>query len=171
VIERRTFVAGSLVLLVAPLAAEAQPAGKFPRIGVLAPGSPPSRSFDSFREGLRELGYVEGRTILIESRWDEGRPERNTALAGELVRLNVDIIVATTTALTAAAKATKEIPIVMTSASGDPVRLGLAASLPRPGGNVTGLMLQTYELPEKRLELLKEALPAWARSRAGARRR
>jgi ABC-type uncharacterized transport system substrate-binding protein len=157
----------ALSLMLAPLGAvpDAQEhnAGKIPRIGVLAPGSPPSRSFDSLRHGLRELGYVEGRTILIEPRWDEGRPERNAALAGELVRLNVDIIVATTTALTAAAKATKEIPIVMTSASGDPVTLGLAASLSRPGGNVTGLTLQTYELPGKRLQLLKEALPRISR--------
>jgi ABC-type uncharacterized transport system substrate-binding protein len=150
----------SLALLAMPLAARPQQPSHIPRIGVLVSGSPgPHRAFESFRQGLRELGYIEGQTIVIESRWDEGRPERNTALVADLIRLRVDVIVATTSALTAAATATKEIPIVMTSASGDPVRLGLAASLRHPGGNVTGLTLQTYELPGKRLELLKEALP------------
>jgi putative ABC transport system substrate-binding protein len=168
VISRRAFLAGTgAVFIAAPLAAQAQQ-GRVPRIGVLAPGDPtpgtlPMQVFDAFRQGLRDLGYVEGRTIVIEPRWDEGRLDRYASLAEELIRLNVDIIVAGTTGATVAAKATKSIPIVMAATGGDPVRLGLAASLQRPGGNVTGLSLQTYELPGKRLELLKAALPSLSR--------
>jgi ABC-type uncharacterized transport system substrate-binding protein len=166
--ERREFIVVlAFGFLAVPLAGEAQQ-GRVPRIGVLAPGDPtpgtlPMQVFDAFRQGLRDLGYVEGQTIVIESRWDEGRPDRYASLAGELIRLNVDIIVAGTTGATVAAKATKSIPIVMAATGGDPVTLGLAASLPRPGGNVTGLTLQTYELPGKRLELLKAALPSLSR--------
>jgi len=166
--NRRTFLCGlTLAPLAAPLAAEGQQ-GRVPRIGVLAPGGPtpgtlPMQVFDAFRQGLRDLGYVEGQTIVIESRWDEGRPDRYASLAEELIRLNVDIIVAGTTGATVAAKATKSIPIVMAATGGDPVRLGLAESLTRPAGNVTGLTLQTYELPGKRLELLKAALPSLSR--------
>jgi putative tryptophan/tyrosine transport system substrate-binding protein len=164
---RRPLVLALLGVLIGCFSAESQQAA-VPRIGVIALGSPTPgtlqvEAFDSLRQGLRELGYVEGRTIVIESRWDEGRPERNAALARELIRLNVDIIVASTPAATAAAKATKKIPIIMASAGADPVTLGLAASLPRPGGNVTGLTLQNYELSGKRLELLKEALPGVSR--------
>jgi len=166
--NRRTFLCGlTLAPLAAPLAAEGQQ-GRVPRIGVLAPGGPtpgtlPMQVFDAFRQGLRDLGYVEGQTIVIESRWDEGRPDRYASLAEELIRLNVDIIVAGTTGATVAAKATKSIPIVMAATGGDPVRLGLAESLTRPAGNVTGWTLQTYELPGKRLELLKAALPSLSR--------
>jgi putative ABC transport system substrate-binding protein len=166
--DRRRFLTALAGTMAAPLAAEAQQT-KPPTIGVLAPGNPtpgtlPIRVFDAFRQGIRDLGYVEGRTIVLESRWDEGRPERVATLAGELVRLNVDIMVTgTTVSSTAAAKASKTIPIVMAAAGGNPVALGLAASLARPGGNVTGLTLQTHELPGKRLELLKEALGSIAR--------
>jgi putative tryptophan/tyrosine transport system substrate-binding protein len=151
-----------------PFVAAAQEARRVPRVGVLAPGHPtrdtlPMKVFDAFRHGLRDLGYVEGRTVLIESRWDGGRPERHAALARELVQAGVDVIVAGTTGSAIAAKATTNLPIVMAATGGDPVALGLAASLSRPGGNVTGLTLQTYELPGKRLELLKEALPSLAR--------
>jgi putative ABC transport system substrate-binding protein len=165
--DRRSFLAAALALAAVPRAVGAQQAGA-PRLGVLVPGNPtpgtlPLQVFDAFRQGLRDLGYVEGRTIVIESRWDEGRPERNAALAGELIRLEVDVIVAGTTAATVAATATKKIPVVMAATGGDPVTLGFAASLSRPGGNITGLTLQTYELPGKRLELLKEALPGITR--------
>ena len=166
--DRRAFISGlTLGLLTAPLASEAQQ-GRVPLIGVLAPGDRtpgtlPMQVLDAFRQGLRDLGYVEGRTIKIEPRWDEGRLDRYASLAEELIRLNVDIIVAGTTGATVAAKATKSIPIVMAATGGDPVTLGLAASLRRPGGNVTGLTLQTYELQGKRLELLKAAVPNFSR--------
>ncbi len=156
-----------LTILTAPLAVQAEQ-GRIPRIGVLAPGDPtpgtlPMQVFDAFRQGLRELGYVEGRTIVIEPRWDEGRPDRYASLAEELIRLNVDIIVAGSAGAPVAVKATKNIPIAMAATGADPVTLGLAASLWRPGGKVTGLTLQTYELPGKRLELLKAALPSLSR--------
>jgi ABC-type uncharacterized transport system substrate-binding protein len=132
----------TLSLLTAPLAAHAQPAGKLPRIGVLATGSPPGepgRGAQRFRQALRDLGYVEGQTITLEMRWAENHPERWPDLAADLVRLPVDIIVAGEPAAALAAKhATRTIPIVM-AVSFDPVRDGLVASLAQPGGNITGL--------------------------------
>ena len=114
-------------------------------------------------EALRELGYVEGQNLLIESRYAEGRPENLPSLAAELVRLKVDVIVTVATPATAAAKdATATIPIVMTDV-GDPVATGLVASLARPGGNVTGLSIAGSEIPKKALEVLKEAVPSLAR--------
>ena len=128
-----------LRLLAAPLVAHAQPAEKMPRLGMLVPGGPPEPLTEAFRQGLQELGYVEGQTIVLEIRWDEHHAERWPDLAADLVRLRVDCIVAGTTAATWAAKhATSTIPIVM-PVSGDPVGVGLVASLARPGGNVTGL--------------------------------
>jgi putative ABC transport system substrate-binding protein len=143
-----------------------QPAGKIPRIGFLSRELHPSdsragdtRRLEFFREGLRELGYVEGKNLIIEYRYAEGRPERLPALAEELVRLKVDIIVTDTAApARAARKATSTIPIVMVSA-GNPIQAGLVASLARPGGNVTGLTGLTVELLGKRFELLKEVVP------------
>jgi putative tryptophan/tyrosine transport system substrate-binding protein len=162
--DRRAFIgtlAGSL--LAAPLAAEAQLAGKVPRIGVLAPGRPPLPPFDALRDGLRGLGYIEGQTIVLESRWDEDKPDRHPALAVDLVRLRVDVIIAGTTPMAVAAKqATGTIPIVMAAVS-DPVGTGLVASLPRPGGNVTGMSLLSAELSGKRIEILKEAIPGLSR--------
>ena len=159
----------TLGLLVTPLAAAAQSAGKVPRLGVLAPGSAPGpgepdRGLDRLRQGLRDLGYVEGQTIALEVRWDEQHPERWPDLAtADLVQMHVDIIVAGTTAAALAAKqATSTIPIVIAS-SGDPVGAGLVASLARPGGNITGLSLMNPEIIGKRLELLKEAVPGLAR--------
>jgi ABC-type uncharacterized transport system substrate-binding protein len=149
-------------LLITPLAAGAQPAGKNPRIGILRPGSPPDPLLDAFRQGLRELGYDEGRNISIEYRWAEGREERFPDLAAELVRLKVDVIVAGAGAVEAAKQATTTIPIVM-PLSGDPVRTGLVASLARPGGNVTGLTSLSGELPGKWMELMKQTLPHAAR--------
>jgi len=158
----------TLGLLVTPLAAAAQSAGKVPRLGVLAQGSPPGpgepdRGLDRLRQGLRDLGYVEGQTIALEVRWDERHPERWPALAADLVRLRVDlIVVGTTTATLAAQHATSTIPIVMAS-SVDPVRDGFVASLAQPGGNITGLSGMNTELTGKRLELLTEAVPGLAR--------
>jgi len=163
--ERRTFmtlVSGGL--LAVPLAAEAQQARKVPRVGVLAGQSAEiSPPILTLREGLRELGYVEGQNIAIEWRWAQGKDERYPDLAAELVNLKVDVIVAPTTAgAQAAQRATKTIPIVMGFVS-DPVALGLVASLARPGGNITGLGIPTPEIAGKRLQLLREVAPTVAR--------
>jgi putative ABC transport system substrate-binding protein len=161
--DRRTFLAGTgAVLLGAPLTAEAQEVGKVARIGMLAGASPPDPFVESFKQGLRELGYVEGRNISIEYRWAEGRNERLPGLAADLVRLKVDVIVASSQAAVAAKQATTAIPIVMPIIT-DPVRLGLVASLARPGGNATGFATQNDELPGKWMELVKEALPRVSR--------
>lgn len=155
--RRRDAVAalGAAALLV-PEAVRAQSA-KPPRIGALAPANADTFRIP-FEEGLRERGYVVGRTIILEFRSAQGRPERLPALAAELVRLKVDVIVAfQTPAAHAAKEATREIPIVI--AAGDPIGTGLVESLARPGGNITGLSSTTSELGEKTLELLRVALP------------
>jgi putative tryptophan/tyrosine transport system substrate-binding protein len=160
--ERRAFIgviAGGL--LAAPLAAEAQQAAKVPRIGFLGNSTAALEAnlVGPFREGLRELGYVEGRNVLIEYRWAEGQYERFPALIAELIALKVDVIVtAGTPAALAVKKATTSIPLVM-AAVGDPIGVGLVASLARPGGNVTGLSAIAPELEGKRLELLREVVP------------
>ena len=149
-------------LLAAPLAVEAQPAGKVYRIGVLAGEDSPS--WEAFRQALRQLGYVEGSNTAIEWRWSEGRLERFPDFAAELVSLKLDLIVASTYPGTLAAKnATKTIPIIMVAVA-DPVRIGLIASLVRPGGNITGpTLLAGTEMVAKHLELLKEAVPNLSR--------
>ena len=152
-----------LALLAVPLGAEAQEPGKAYRIGTLttsAPTAPESgHHWASFFLALRELGYVDGQNLVIESRYDEGKPERLNDLAAELVRLQVDVIVAVATPkVRAAQQATKTIPIVMVAVV-DPVGAGLVASLGRPGGNTTGLSILSVELSGKRLELLKEVVP------------
>jgi putative ABC transport system substrate-binding protein len=147
-------------LLAAPLA-EAQPAAKIPRIGYLGANSPSANveRIEAFRKGLLELGYVEGKSIIIEWRSAEGTLDRLPALAAELVRLKVDVIVTGGSPTTRAAKeATVTIPIVMAQ-DGDPVGNGFVASLARPGGNITGLSSLFSELVGKRLELLKEIIP------------
>ena len=154
-------------LLLAPLAAEAQPAGKVPRVGYLSPGSASDegrqRRLEAFRQGLRELGYVEGQNIAIESRWAEGKYERYSALAADLVRLKVDVIVAVGGRATQdAQQATRTIPIVM-SVVIDPLGSGLVASLARPGGNVTGLTIMASDLVGKQFEVLKEVVPKVSR--------
>ena len=156
---RTVFLA--LSLFATPVAVGAQSA-RVPRIGVLSPGFPgPSPLLSSFREGLRELGYIERQSIVIEESFAEGRPERLPTLAAELVRRNVDVILAINTPASQAAKnATKTIPIVFTWV-GEPRRL--VASLSRPGANITGLTTFTPELGGKRLQLLKEALPGLSR--------
>ena len=161
--ERRTFLAGSgAVLLAGPLAAEAQPVGKVYRIGVLSPEADP-RFFEAFNQRLHELGYMDGKNITLEARHSGGRDERLAVLAGELVRLRVDVIVAVNSPAARAAKtATTTIPIVITRVS-DPVKTGLVPSFSRPGGNITGLSFQPEETGVKRLQLLKEAFPGVSR--------
>ncbi|MGH7265477.1 MAG: ABC transporter substrate-binding protein [Candidatus Rokuibacteriota bacterium] len=155
-----------LALFTTPLAAGAQGAASSPRIGILRSGSPPDPLVEAFRQGLRELGYVEGRNISVEYRWAKGRSERLGDLAAELVRLRMDVIVVAGNEATRVVKhATSTIPIVM-PVSIDPVGSGLVASLPRPGGNVTGLALLAEELPGKWMELLKEVLPRASRMAA-----
>jgi putative tryptophan/tyrosine transport system substrate-binding protein len=142
-----------------------QPTRKVPRIGFLTIGSASSVTsrYDAFRQGLRELGYVEGQNIVIEWRFAEGKREELPALANDLVRLKVDVIVtAGTTATAPATRATTTIPIVM-AYSADPVGTGLVASLSRPGGNVTGLTEISPDLAGKRLELIREAVPRTTR--------
>jgi putative tryptophan/tyrosine transport system substrate-binding protein len=141
--------------------AEAQQPGKVPRIGFLAVPSPSffSTRMNAFREGLYDLGHVEGKNIAIEYRYAGGKLDRLPTLAAELVRLNVDVIVTSSAPSALAAKnATGTIPIVFVTA-GDPVDMGLVTSLARPGGNITGLTTTAPELIGKRLELLKEVLP------------
>jgi ABC-type uncharacterized transport system substrate-binding protein len=156
----------TLSLLAALLAAHAQPAGKVPRIGVIMQGISPGEAgdeLDVFRQGLRDLGYVEGQTIALEVRWGEGQHERYPALAADLARLPVDVIVAAGGSPARAAKhATTTIPIVMLVGV-DPVAQGLVASLARSGGNVTGLTVMTRELSGKRLELFTETVPGLSR--------
>jgi putative ABC transport system substrate-binding protein len=146
--------------------AEAQQPEKLYRIGTLSSGPASGRAevWQAFRQGLRERGYVEGKNITLEQRWNEGKGrERMDALANELVRLKVDVIVTeATSAALAAKRATSTIPIVMASQS-DPVGTGLVASLGKPGGNVTGLSSVNVELGGKRLEVLKEAFPTLSR--------
>jgi putative tryptophan/tyrosine transport system substrate-binding protein len=144
--------------------AHAQESTRIPRIGVLVAGQPPTRpSLEGFRQGLRELGYVEGKNIHLELRWDEGNPDRWAEMASELVRLKVDVILAGHgVAALGAKQATTTIPIVI-GATSDPVAAGLVRSLARPGGNITGLAFYGSELGPKRLELMKETLPTLSR--------
>jgi hypothetical protein len=144
--------------------ADAQQAKKIPRVGFLwdSPAVFPD-AIEAFRQGLRDLGYVEGRTIAIEYRWAEGKPERMRELAEELVRLKVDVIMAPSSIYTGAAKqATSTIPIIFMSHA-DPIGSGHVASLARPGGNITGLSIMMTETNVKGLELLKEAVPGLSR--------
>jgi putative ABC transport system substrate-binding protein len=160
VVTRRAFL-GTLTagLLAAPLAAEAQDAAKIARIGFLVQGSGPVDQ--DFLQGLRDLGYVEGRTLVIEYRSAEGKPERLPPLAAELVALKVDVIVApSTVAALAARQATRTLPIVSVAV---PAGSGFVTSLARPGGNVTGLAFFSPELVGKCLEQLKQALPEVSR--------
>jgi putative ABC transport system substrate-binding protein len=154
-----------VALTVCGARAEAQQPTKIPRIGYLGGGSPSSNPalIEAFRQGLRELGYVEGKNIVIEWRYAEEKLDRLPALAAELVSLKVDIIVTAGPSVTRAAKeATNTIPVVMAFDS-DPVGNGFVASLARPGGNITGLSSLAPELSGKRLELLKEIVPKLSR--------
>ena len=144
-----------------PLAAAQQPT-TVPRIGYLVARSGPGPNEQRFQQGLRELGYVEGKNIVIEWRWAGGNPNRLPDLAADLVHLRVDVIFAGGDIVHAVKRATGTIPIVFIAA-GDPVRSGLVASLAHPGGNLTGLVVLADELAGKRLEILKEALPGISR--------
>jgi putative ABC transport system substrate-binding protein len=155
----------AFVLVVTGAVAMAQQPAKILRIGILIPSSASLNSarVEAFRQRLRELGYVEGKNIVIEYRYAEGKLERLPDLAAELVRLKVDVIVtAAGPAISAAKKASATIPIVFATAA-DPVGSGYVSSLARPGGNITGLSLMAPDLDGKRLELLKEAFPKVAR--------
>jgi putative ABC transport system substrate-binding protein len=153
----------ALTLLVAALAAEAQPPGKVYRIGYLGTSPPPAHLWDALLDGLRERGYLEGRNLVFERRVSEGQAERFPEFAAELVRLRVDLIlVSTTPAAIAAKQATQTIPIVIPTAN-DPVGAGFAENLARPGGNVTGLSQTSPDLVGKRLELLKDIVPGLSR--------
>jgi len=153
----------ALGILVAPLAAEAQPPGKVYRIGYLGTTPPPAHVWDALLDGLRERGYSEGRNLVFERRFSEGKAERFPEFAAEMVRLRVDLIIVITTPAALAAKhATQTIPIVIPTAI-DPVGAGLVASLARPGGNVTGLSSISADLVGKRLEFLKDVVPGLSR--------
>ena len=158
----RLIITLTLGLVLVPDLAPAQAGAKTPRLGLLAIASAPHAGFEAFRQGLRDLGYVEGRSIALESRSAEGQAERLPALAAELVRLQVDILLADGGAAARAAQhATETIPIVFTAP--DPVGQRLVAGLAQPGGNLTGVSFQDPELIGKRLELLKAAVPSVTR--------
>src|SRR5437870_4727076 len=162
--DRRRFVTGLGVILAAPLGDQAQPAGDVSRIGFLFYGSPGrSPELDAFRQGLRELGHIEGQNITIEYRFASGQVGRLPELAAELVRLKPDVIVTPGTPASLAAKqATGTIPIVFAGVA-DAVGAGLVANFARPGGNITGLTSISAELGGKRLELLKQVAPKASR--------
>ena len=164
-ISRRTFVATTLGIMAWPAVGAAQETKQFARIGWLSPLSAVTSAHiqETLRDRLHALGWVEGKNLTIEHRYAEGDLTRLPELAGELVRLKVDVIVAgSTPAALAAQKASTTIPIVMVM-GGDPVARGLASSMPHPGGNVTGVTALVQELSGKRIELLKEAVPGLTR--------
>ena len=163
--RRREFMAAIGAAVIWPFTADAQRVGKMPTIGFLGQLSESTmrKWTGAFVQRLRELGWVEGRTVVIEYRWADGRSERFAEVAAELVRLKVDVIVTGgTAAIMAAKQATSGIPIVFATA-GDPVGTGLVASLARPGSNLTGLSNLSADLPSKRLELLREVVPGLRR--------
>jgi putative ABC transport system substrate-binding protein len=165
VTTRRAFLctlAGGL--LAAPLAAQTQQTGHVPRIGFLRSGRPPRPFVEGFEQGLRELGYVDGQNIIIEYRYGDGSTSQLAQLGGELLRLKVDVIVASATAAALAAKQlTRTVPVVIAGAT-DPVDSGIVNSLSRPGGNITGTSLMSVDLLTKRLELLKDLVPRLSRA-------
>jgi putative tryptophan/tyrosine transport system substrate-binding protein len=149
----------ALSVVLAPLTDEAQPAGKVYRIGFLRAGQPPKTFVEAFQQGLRARGYIEGRNVVIEYRYTDGSFDELSRLAAELVRFNVDVILASgAPAAFAARSATTKVPIVFASVY-DPVEIGLVTGLAHPGGNVTGLSQTSADLGGKRLELLKALLP------------
>jgi putative tryptophan/tyrosine transport system substrate-binding protein len=161
--NRRTFVRGLGAVLVAPLAAGAQPGVKLRRIGFLRSGQPPPFWVKALQQGLRDLGYVEGKSIVLEVRFTDRSPEKLSELAAGLLRLDVDVIVASgTPAALAAKELTRTVPIVFVGVN-DPVGTGLVKELSRPGGNITGLTNQTPDLAMKRVQLLLEIIPQLAR--------
>jgi len=155
----------ALAVLVAPLSANAQPPGKVLRVGVLLPLAFDLPVHQAFKQRLQELGYIEGQNLAFEVGGAEGKLDRLPGLAAELVRLHVDVIVASgpEATLRAARGATDTIPIIMRARDYDPIALGYVAGLARPGGNITGVVQQRLEVTAKKLELLKEALPTITR--------
>jgi putative ABC transport system substrate-binding protein len=164
-LRRHRALVFALVVFALPLPLEAQPTPKVARIGLLTPSSPAGSGHlvEAFRQGFRELGYIEGKTFTLEARYGDGRSERLPELARELVGLKTDVLVTSTDVATAAVRRqTRTIPIVMVLST-DPVGTGFATSLARPGGNVTGLSNVATELGGKRLELLREVVPGLSR--------
>ena len=152
-----------VLLLALCFPAEAQQSGKIPRVGVLFIGGRNQPHLESFKQGLKERGYTEGKNILLDYRYAEGNVDRLPSLAAELVQLKVDVIVTTSgNSARAATRVTRTIPIVLTTGA-DPVKSGLAESLARPGGNVTGLSVIEEDLSGKRVEILKETFPKMTR--------
>lgn len=162
-VRRRLLCGAGAALLVGQSPVSAQVQGKVYRLGYLSPRATHAAVDDAFVQGMRELGYAIGRNLLIEYRWAGNDPNRLQPLADELVQLRVDVILtATTVGTRAAMRATRQIPIVM-AATADPVATGLIASLGRPGGNVTGMSLQTTDVARKRLQLIREIVPGATR--------
>ena len=165
--KRREFLSGASAAAAWPCAARAQQPGKIPRIGMLWANSAQAEEriglVAALHKGLRDLGYIEGRTIRVEERFADGSPQRLDELAAELVRLNVDLIATGAQGTSAAARATKTIPIV-SATTADPVAEGLAASLAHPSGNVTGNAVFFPQMMAKRLELLKQIAPSLKRA-------
>jgi putative ABC transport system substrate-binding protein len=162
---RRSIVLGIVVTLavpVIPVAASAQSSRRVARVGVLSAGSASDARVDEFRQGLRELGYVEGQNVAITYRWADGHQDRLPELAAQLVASQVDVILAMGPSAWAAKRQTSTIPIVI-AFSGDPVGAGIVSNLARPGTNITGLSFMSSDLAAKRLELLKQAFPRIAR--------
>jgi ABC-type uncharacterized transport system substrate-binding protein len=161
--SRRAFIAGTITVLAGSLAVEAQPPAKVPRVGLLFTPSPEhpiaQAALAAFRRGLREHGYVEGQTIVIEPRFAPERPERYRELVAELVRLKVDVIVVGSTGMALAAKQVTTTTPIVGAVMADPVSDGLVASLAQPGGNITGSTFFAPALVGKRLQLLKEVVP------------
>ena len=154
----------ALGILAAPLSSIAQPPGKVVRVGWLHFGFASSLALDGLRQGLRELGYVEGQNLALEQRHAEGHYERLPDLAADLARLRVEVLVAAgSAAILAAQRATSTVPIVMVGGGGEPSASGVIASLAHPGGNITGVSSLQVALSGKRVELLKEAMPALSR--------
>src|SRR4029453_10013704 len=153
----------AMILLALAVKAEAQQTGKISRVGILFIGSRDQPHLEAFKQGLRERGYTEGKNIVLDYRYAEGKLDRLPSLAAELVELKVDVIVTTSgNSAKAASEATKTIPIVLTTGA-DPVKSGLAESLAKPGGNVTGLSVIEEDLSGKRVEILKETFPKMTR--------
>jgi putative tryptophan/tyrosine transport system substrate-binding protein len=165
-IERIIALVVTVIILAVVSPADAQQRGKIPHVGILLPSAPstaPPENLEAFLEGLRDLGYVEGRNIILEYRWAENREDQYPPLVADLIRLKVDIIFTSSTpAVLVAKQATKTIPIVF-PVSSDPVSVGIVDSFARPGGNATGLSSMASELWPKRMELLKEAFPKVSR--------
>src|SRR5262245_35908656 len=163
-LKRRAFITllGGAAAVAWPLEARAQQPTKVPRIGIPTPADDDATpAFRAFRERIRDLGYIEGQTIALDFRLARGNLDALPSLAAELVRAPVDVIVTDSTSGTVAAfGATRTIPIVMATTGGDPVALGLAKSIARPQGNVTGMLFRSVELSGRRLQLLKAAVPA-----------